>query len=284
MREAFVGVSVAGPLIASEEEELVVNDGAAYGSAGDVAVEVGVDFVGGDVVRGLLVEERRGVEPVGSADSVDLAVPLVGAGAGVDVDLRSAGVSLLGVVRGGVDANLLDEFGRRRSETLAVGSGDGDVGLVFAADVVVGSFADVEVVALGGGLGGGFAVEEVGDVDSVDLEHVAGVALTVGPDGRVAESGVGTDAVLEFCADAGSEHGETREAAGRERSLLNLGGVEDVTVSAVDGVSMGRSTTSTVVLALPTLRVMLMVPVRSSWTGIVGTLKVSKPSREKVRV
>jgi hypothetical protein len=87
-------------------------------------VQVGVDLIGGDVVGWLFVEEGRSVEPVGGASAVDLTVPLIGARDGVDVDLGSAGVSLLCVVGGDVDADLLNELGRRSGETLTVRSGD----------------------------------------------------------------------------------------------------------------------------------------------------------------
>jgi len=99
--------------------------------------------------------------------------------------------------------------------------------------------ADVKGVALRCGLGGGLAVEEIGDVDAVDLKHIAGIALAIRPDGRVAETGIGADTVLQFGTDAGRQNRETGEAAGGERRLLDLLGVEHVTVGGVDRVEQG---------------------------------------------
>ena len=57
LREAFVGIGVASVLVGAEEEELVADDWAAYCAAGEVAVQVGVDLIGGDVLDGCLLKK-----------------------------------------------------------------------------------------------------------------------------------------------------------------------------------------------------------------------------------
>ena len=66
-------------LVGDKAEELVFEDGAAEGAAGDLAVQRRVLLIVGDVVV-VLEEERSGVDPVGSAMTVESAVKLVGAG------------------------------------------------------------------------------------------------------------------------------------------------------------------------------------------------------------
>src|SRR5208337_5112550 len=108
---------------------------------------------------------------------------------GVDVNLRAAGGALLGVIHGGVDAQLLSELGRRRRQAVAVGavdrSADGrraaNRGRAGSGGSGGAAAADVEVITLRIRAAGALAVEEVGRVDTVDLEGVGCVALSVGP-------------------------------------------------------------------------------------------------------
>ena len=235
---ADFGVGDVEVLVAEEEEELVFDDRAADGSAGGVAMELR-DLLALGNVGVLLEEEGRGVEPIGAAMAVGGAVEDVGAGGGGEIDVGAGGRALFGVVHGGVDADLFDGFGGRCGEGVADGEIDGGGGLDDAAGAGV---ADAGVVddAGGGDLGGGFAVEEVGGVDAVQEKGVGGVALAVGPDGLVAEAGVGAGAAGEFGVDAGGEDGEAGEGAGGERCGFDLGVLEDVAVSGVDGVEQGR--------------------------------------------
>src|SRR5580658_1290643 len=74
--------------------------------------------VGGNI-RVFLVEKRGGVEPVGAAMPVGLAVNGICAGNGAHVDMCAAGRSLLRIVHGGVYAHLLKGLGRGRWQSLA---------------------------------------------------------------------------------------------------------------------------------------------------------------------
>ena len=144
-------------------------------------------------MRGKLVllveEERRSVDEVVGIGAVEHAVPGVGAGRGVHVDLSTAGGSLLGVVHGSIHAELLCELRRRRGEAVSVGTVDRAAHGVLTAGGLI--RANVEVDALRGRSARALAVEEVGRVDAIHLESVVRVALAVGPDRLVAKTGVG---------------------------------------------------------------------------------------------
>ena len=73
-------------------------------------------------------------------------------------------------------------------------------------------------------------------VDAVQQEAVAGIALTVGPDGSVAQAGVDAGAARQLGVDAGREDGDTGKAAGRQRDGFDLRLIQDVAVGGVDGV------------------------------------------------
>ena len=66
-------------LVSDEAEELVLDNRAAKGAAGDVAVQLRVLLIVRDVIV-VLEEERRGIDPVGPAMPVERPVIHVGSG------------------------------------------------------------------------------------------------------------------------------------------------------------------------------------------------------------
>ncbi len=239
---ANFGVGFFDVLIGEKAEEFVLDDRAAEGGARGVVVETG-DFIGGGNVGVGVVEKRGGVKRVGPAIEVSGAVEIVGAGGGAHIDVSAAGGTLLGIVHGSVDAKFFDGFGsgsgksltdgeiRRSGALQRLGGGAGDAG----------SAADAGVVddAGAGDLAGAFAVEEIAGIDAVEEESVAGVALTVGPDGEIAQAGVDAGAAGEFGVDAGRKNGDASEAAGGQGDGFDLSFLENVAVGGVDGVEEG---------------------------------------------
>ena len=51
-------------------------------------------------------------------------------------------------------------------------------------------------------LAGAFTVEEIAGIDSIQQKTVAGVALTIGPDGLVAQTAIGPSAIRKFGVNA----------------------------------------------------------------------------------
>ena len=221
-------------LIGEESEELVLDDGAADLRARGVAMQLRVLVVGGDVAV-LLEEERSGVEPVGSVMEVCAAVEGVGPGLGAHIDVRAGGGSLLCVVHGGVDADLLDGLGRRRRHGVADGQVNRGAAGHNAAAAVVG-LARVVDDPEGGDLAGALAVEQVAGVHPIDEEAVGGVALPVGPDGRIAQAAVGAGAAGELDVDAGRKRGNAGKAAGRQGDGFQLGFIQHIAHRGVHGV------------------------------------------------
>ncbi len=173
--------------------------------------------------------------------NVGRAVKIVGAGGGAHVNVRAAGGALLGVVHGGVDAKFFYRFGRRRGQSLTnceIGRG----GALDDCSAAAGGAADAGVVydASGGDLAGAFAIEEVAGVNAVEEKTVAGIALTVGPDGLIAESAVGARAAGEFRIHARGKKSEAGEAAGGQGDGLDLILFEDVAVGGVLRIHEGR--------------------------------------------
>jgi hypothetical protein len=84
-------------LVGGEEEQFVLDDGSAERSTRNIAVQLR-HFVVGRYVGVLIEEEGRGVDPVGAAVSVGLAVQDVGARGSAQIDVRARGGTLRGVV------------------------------------------------------------------------------------------------------------------------------------------------------------------------------------------
>ena len=71
-------------------------------------------------------------------------------------------------------------------------------------------------------------------------EAVAGVALAVGPDGRVAQAGVRAGAAGELRIDAGGLNRQAGKAAGGQRHGSICALIHDVAVGGVHGVHQRR--------------------------------------------
>ena len=133
---------------------------------------------------------------------------------------------MLGVVHGSVYAKFFDGFGSGSGESLT----DGKIGRGGALKRLggragnAGGATDAGIVddAGAGNLAGAFAVEEIAGVDAVEEECVAGVALAVGPDGKIAEAGVDAGAAGEFGVHAGRENGKAGETAGGKGNGFEL--------------------------------------------------------------
>lgn len=105
----------------AEEVEEILEQGSPEGATDGGTMERGflenlreaADALLGEQII-LLEEIGSGIHVVGRQNAVGLAVPLVGAGGSVCVNLRTAGGALLRVVHGRVDADFLKELGRRR--------------------------------------------------------------------------------------------------------------------------------------------------------------------------
>src|ERR1700751_5593852 len=108
------GVNV---LVGDKPEKLVLDQGPADRSASRVTVQLWDLLVRGNVSV-LIVEIRGGIQPIRSAVNVSLAVKGIGAGGSAHVDMRAAGRSLLRIVHGSVDTELLNRFRGRRRQCL----------------------------------------------------------------------------------------------------------------------------------------------------------------------
>src|SRR5580658_872598 len=113
-------------LVTQEEEKLVLDEWTANCAARGPAMERRIDQGFGKsayTLRAqqiLLLEVKRvGIQRVIGEAAEELSVPVVGSRVGVDIDLRSAGSSLLGVVHGGIDAQFLNELWNRRRQAVA---------------------------------------------------------------------------------------------------------------------------------------------------------------------
>src|ERR1700742_911052 len=178
-------------LVGGEAEELVFDDGAAEGATGNPAMQWRILLIVGNVVV-VLEEEWRGVDPVGAAMAVESAMKFVSARSGAERDVRAGGRALLSVVHGRVDLPLLNGFRRWCRDGVADGEIDGSNRLNDAADTKAAGDTGAVDDARGADLTRALAVEEIAGIDAVKREAVGGVALTVGPDGLIAEAGVGT--------------------------------------------------------------------------------------------
>src|SRR6185437_307868 len=182
------GLGEAEGLHGEEDEELVLEDGAA-----DAAAElVEVQLVAGQAVDA--VEVVVGFEGAVAVLLVEIAVPLVGALAGDELDLHRAFAEAVGAAGGGGDGDLFDGIAAGHDGVEdAVGAfevvvldvdaieGDVDGGLGQAVDQ---GLAD-GVAGLGAGLGG----DELGGVAAGEGQIVDLLAFDGGADG----GGVGLD-------------------------------------------------------------------------------------------
>ena len=225
-------------LVADETEELVLDQRAARRAARHIAVQLGNLLVGGNV--GILIEEERsGVQPAGAAMDIGVAVESVAAGLGAHVQVRSGGRALLGVVHGGVDADFFNGLGSRAGNGVADGEIHRSAALDDAARSVVAA-ARVFNHAGRAYLAGALAVEKVAGVHAVQQKGVRGIALAVGPDGRIAQAGVDARAAVQLRADAGGKNGQPGKAAGRQRRQVDLRVVQNVAVGGVYRVHQRR--------------------------------------------
>jgi len=191
-------------------------------------------FIAGDVGV-LVVEKGSAVEPVRSAVNVSAAVNGIGAGGGAHVDVRAAGGSLLRIVHRGIDAEFLNRLRCRSRQCLPDGQIRRRRGLNYFRGSV-GGIRNAGIVhdARGTHRTRGLAIKQIAGVDAIEQKSVAGIALAVGPDRLITESGVGAGAFGQFRIDSGRKNGEAREAAGRQWDVLNLILFEDVAVRRVD--------------------------------------------------
>ncbi len=186
------GLLLAKALVAEKEEGLVLEEGAAECAAEVVTIEL-------VLARGFAIEEVAGVEVVVAEVVEGLAVDLVGAGAGGDVDDGAGGAAELGA-EGGVD------------------------------DLELGGGVD-------GGLEGDLVLRHIVEVDAVDLEVVGVFAIAGGGEGvrSEASAGCGEAAVVGRDDGAGCEVSEVEEVAAIQRDLLNGLPVDDL----ADGEGLG---------------------------------------------
>lgn len=77
------------------------------------------------------------------------------------------------------------------------------------------SNASVVHDACRGNLACALAVEKIARVDSIQQESIAGVALTIGPDRLITQSGVHASPIRQFGVHPGRKNRETRETARR---------------------------------------------------------------------
>ena len=83
------------------------------------------------------------------------------------------------------------------------------------------------------------AVKQVAGVDAVQQERVARVALAVGPDGLIAQAGVGSGAGRQFRIHPRRQNGQSGETAGGQGYCLDLCTVQNVSVRGVNSIDQG---------------------------------------------
>ena len=231
-------VTDAQRLVGAEEEQLVLDDRAAHGGTGTVVVQWRHFLAGRDGGVGV-AEELGCVEGAVLEVLVDLAVQAVGPGFRDQGDV-GAGLGALGrIVHGGVHANFLEGFLRRRGEGLADTVVDRRIGADLAGHGI--ALAGVEGEPAGSDLAARLAVEDVVGVDAVHDKAVGGIALSVGPYGLVAESGVGTGASEEVGIDAWGQEGQLGEASRTEGRLADGALIEHVAVGGIGFVEERRT-------------------------------------------
>ena len=80
---------------------------------------------------------------------------------------------------------------------------------------------------------GALAVEQILGVHAIQQKSVAGIALAVGPDGLVAQAGVGARSRREFRANARGKNRQSRETSSRQRDGFQFCFIEDVAVRRI---------------------------------------------------
>src|SRR5271157_2251100 len=217
-------------LVAEKAEKLVLDDREAQRSTSRVTMQFRHFLVAGDVFI-LVVKKRSGVQPVGSAVPVSLAVNCVGSRLCAHVDMGAAGGALLGIVHRSVDAKFLNGLRCGRRQALA----DGQIGRRRTLNYLrcgAASAGDAGIVHDAGRSHrtGGLAIEQSAGIDAIQQEGVAGITLAVGPYRLVAQASVGAGAAGQFGIYTGRKNGESGEAARGQRNVINLILFEDVSV------------------------------------------------------
>src|ERR1700758_3045947 len=209
-------------LVRDVSKKLVFNQRSPQCSAGRVAVHLR-NFVVGRKVGVLLVEKWRRVQPVSAAMNLATAVEGIGARGGAHVDMSTAGRALLRVVHRGIDADLLNSLRGRRRDRLTDRQVDGRRALNWRR-AGAGRIRHAGVVHDAGrcDLAGALAVEQVAGVDPIDQKTVAGIALSVGPDGLVAQAAVDPGSTRQFSIYTGRQNGEPGETACWQRDSVDL--------------------------------------------------------------
>ena len=118
-----------------------------------------------------------------------------------------------------VDGDFLNGIRRGRGKSLANRAIHRCAGLDGAARAEV--FTGIEHEAVFSHLAGGIAVKEVVGADAVQRKAVAGVAVSVGENGLIAQAGVGARSAEKVRMNARAQNRQLREAAGAQRRLLN---------------------------------------------------------------
>ena len=229
-------VRIVQVLVADIAEKFVLDERPAERAARGVTVQFRHFFIGRDVGVGL-VEIGGGVERVGSAMQVGAAVNVVRSGGSAQVDMRAARRTLLRIVHRGIDAHFLQKFRRRRGQCLA----DCEVGRRAALDDFRGGGAQAGVScvvhnASGRHRTGALAVEQIAGIHSVQQKGIARVPLAIGPDGSVAEPGVGSRAGRKLRVHSGRKNDKLGETPVWDRDRIDLLLFKNVNVGGVDGI------------------------------------------------
>ena len=186
-------------LVPEEAEQLVLDQRSREGSACSVTVQLRIPVGEGNSAI-VFEEERRSVDPIRAAATVEAAVNRIAAGAGAHVDVCAAGRPLLRVIHGRVDANFLQGLRRRRRNRVADGEIDRNGTLLHAGAGSAGTRRTASVIddSLRLNLAGALAVEEIARVDTVNKKRIRRVALAVGPNRRITQTAVRARAARKF--------------------------------------------------------------------------------------
>src|SRR5450755_1981621 len=128
-----------------------------------------------------------------------------------DADVCAAVVALGGIVLRGVDGDLLNRIRGWSGQSLPNCPVHRCAGLDGAARTEV--LTGVEHESVLANLAGGIAVEEVICADTVQGKAIAGVAVSVGEDGLIAEACVGAASTEEVRMNARAKNRQLRKTA-----------------------------------------------------------------------
>src|SRR6202035_4363233 len=98
---------------------------------------------------------------------------------------------------------------------------DGRATLNHAAAIGI-AFACIQNDPIRGHLAGALPVEEIARIHSIEEEAVTGVALSIGPDWRVAQTGVRSCTAVKLGIDTRRQNRESSEAARGQRDRVDL--------------------------------------------------------------